>query len=310
MSLVSCARGRLSSCRRTLCRRVHSRLLRAGMACLLLCLLSPGSASASGGRIPWGSSLGAALKEARRTNRTVLVDFYADWCEWCKVLDAKTFPDNHVVAAARAMVPVRLNADTNGQAAARRYSVTGLPTILFLTPDGYPLDRIAGYMPPAQFADRIQQAQTLASRIAGWQSRLRANPGDGATALKLEHIYCYEGNAVAAAAVMNRLRRLDPNGRKGLLEPAELDVATLYWSARDVPRAQSLYQHTLRLPASATDHAKARMMLADCDAARRNYPAAVSELNYVLGTKGLPASLQSAARAGISRLQSMELQGH
>lgn len=41
----------------------------------------------------WYSDWDAGMKDAKTAGRPVIVDFYAEWCKWCKVMDEKTFSD-------------------------------------------------------------------------------------------------------------------------------------------------------------------------------------------------------------------------
>ncbi|MCX6359301.1 MAG: thioredoxin family protein, partial [Armatimonadetes bacterium] len=78
------------------------------LAALLGCV---SSSSALAGGIAWARNYGAAQKEARRTGKLIMVDFYTDWCTFCKVLDRDVFTDPEVVAASRKFVNVKLNAE-------------------------------------------------------------------------------------------------------------------------------------------------------------------------------------------------------
>lgn len=91
-------------------------------------------------------SLGDALERARAENRLVMVDVYTDWCGWCKKLDSETFGDARVAEALKAVVPIRLNAEKEGEAVAGKYDVRGFPTVLFLSAAGEEVRRIEGYV--------------------------------------------------------------------------------------------------------------------------------------------------------------------
>lgn len=108
-------------------------------------------------RLKWSSDWDASLKKAKTENKRVLVDFYADWCVWCKKLEKTTLSDGAVSAYLRErIVPLRLNVDTNGRTRSREYRVEGLPTLVVLSAEGREIGRIPGYLPPDVFLERIQ----------------------------------------------------------------------------------------------------------------------------------------------------------
>jgi thioredoxin-related protein len=56
------------------------------------------------------------IEEAEKLNaknpRKILIDVYTDWCGWCKVMDANTFPVEDIAAYINAyFYPVKLNAE-------------------------------------------------------------------------------------------------------------------------------------------------------------------------------------------------------
>ncbi len=111
-----------------------------------------------GAAVAWERSWDAALERARREDKPVLVDFYADWCVWCRTLDTTTFRDEEVRAfLGREVIPVKLNVDAEGASLARRWGVDGLPTILLLNPDGRELGRIPGYLPADRFLREVRR---------------------------------------------------------------------------------------------------------------------------------------------------------
>jgi thiol:disulfide interchange protein len=96
--------------------------------------------------IAWRADFPAALDEARRTNRQVLVDMSADWCPPCVAMKHDVWPDPEVAQLIDAsFVPLLVNADLDTEISAR-YDVASLPTILILAPDGSLVAR-AGYLP-------------------------------------------------------------------------------------------------------------------------------------------------------------------
>lgn len=111
----------------------------------------------SGNAVNWLKSFDTAMAASRDKNLPVMIDFYTDWCGWCKRLDSDTYVDAQVIAAARGFVSVKINADED-RTTATRYGITGFPTILFVDSMGNEIHRIVGYRPPQAFLAEMNQA--------------------------------------------------------------------------------------------------------------------------------------------------------
>jgi thiol:disulfide interchange protein len=94
--------------------------------------------------IQWNTDFDKALKQAAQDKKPVMVDFYAEWCGWCKKLDRDTYTDAAIRTLSTQFVNIKVNTDQNEELT-RRYGVRGLPTIVFLWPDGSVLDQVVGY---------------------------------------------------------------------------------------------------------------------------------------------------------------------
>ncbi len=120
------------------------------------------------------------LKLAQEQNKQVLIDFYTDWCHWCKVMDEKTFSDKSVAGKLEdKFITVRLNAESKTETATylgntytnvqltQAFGVTGFPTLAFLEPDGGMITKIPGYVPPDKFLNVLEyiDAQCYAKEV-------------------------------------------------------------------------------------------------------------------------------------------------
>ncbi|HAV42846.1 TPA: hypothetical protein DCX15_02375 [bacterium] len=94
--------------------------------------------------IQWIYGLSKSLKLAQEENKPLMVDFYADWCIWCKRLDRRTYRHSGVIELSSNFVCVKIDTDKNPRYV-RRYSIRGLPTIIFLKPNGEIIERVLGY---------------------------------------------------------------------------------------------------------------------------------------------------------------------
>jgi thioredoxin-related protein len=111
---------------------------------------------------------GEALRRAEREGKHVLVDFYTNWCGWCKKMDRDTYADSSVAAYLRQnFVLSKINAESpkrfkvaegtmSGVEVAREFRVGSFPMTWFLKPDGSRLDKVAGYVPPDRFIHALR----------------------------------------------------------------------------------------------------------------------------------------------------------
>ncbi len=86
------------------------------------------------------------------SDKLVLVDFGAEWCPPCKMLEP--ILDELANELDGKLVIGKLDVDEN-QDTAMTFGVMGLPTLL-LFKDGAPVDRIVGYQPKPQLLARLQ----------------------------------------------------------------------------------------------------------------------------------------------------------
>ena len=102
------------------------------------------------------ADLDRELAEAKAANQYVMLDLFAEWCVACKEFEHITFADAGVKTE---MAKIRLlkidvtNVTAEDQQLMDKFSVLGLPTLLFFAPNGSELtqSRVTGFMPPAEF---------------------------------------------------------------------------------------------------------------------------------------------------------------
>jgi thiol-disulfide isomerase/thioredoxin len=97
-------------------------------------------------------SFADASKAAATEGKLVFIDFYTTWCGPCKMLDEQTWTDAKVgQLVGEKAVALKLDAEKEGLAAAKRYKIAAYPTLLLLKADGTEVDRIVGFREPAKF---------------------------------------------------------------------------------------------------------------------------------------------------------------
>jgi thioredoxin-related protein len=125
----------------------------------------------------FGGDLEAARAEAGARGTMVMIEFYADWCNWCRRLDADTFSVPEVQHELAELVSMKVNGETSGADLAAKFGVDSYPTLIFLDPDGKEMDRILGYLPPDRFLRRVRRIRTGDSFLA-CLNNLEEDPGN------------------------------------------------------------------------------------------------------------------------------------
>jgi len=114
----------------------------------------------------------AALQAGLSEGRTAMIDFSASWCAPCHELDRYTMTDGQVRAFARTFMVYRADLtrydSPESEALRRRYGISGVPTVVFLGPDGKEVieARVEGYLPPAAFLERMKYVAEKTGAIA------------------------------------------------------------------------------------------------------------------------------------------------
>lgn len=115
----------------------------------------------AGKSITWLTSLDEAMAAAKQQNKPVIVDFWATWCGPCVTMEETTWPDPKVVAASANYIMVKQDVDKNQQTAGE-YKVEGVPTLLFLSPEGKETHRRVGAISAAELTELMSAQQTPA----------------------------------------------------------------------------------------------------------------------------------------------------
>ncbi|MCF6224050.1 MAG: thioredoxin domain-containing protein [Flavobacteriaceae bacterium] len=86
-----------------------------------------------------------AQKVALGTNKLILVDFYADWCGPCKMMDAESWNKPDVKEISSNYIFVKIDID-KFRSIAEDYGIQGIPYIFILDPNGEVVFKNIGYL--------------------------------------------------------------------------------------------------------------------------------------------------------------------
>lgn len=104
-----------------------------------------------------------AIAEAKGSDKLVFIDFWTSWCGYCKKLDRETFSQPSVQAELAKMISLSVDAEsTLGKPLAEKYHVSGYPALVVIDKNQKELGRIAGFVEPALFHERLDKIRARA----------------------------------------------------------------------------------------------------------------------------------------------------
>lgn len=124
--------------------------------------------------VKWQKTYAAAAKLAKQTGKPILIDFSAEWCGPCKMLESDVFPKAKVQSLLARVIPLRLDVDTNPPEATK-YQVSSIPRLILISPNaGQILWDATGFRDADSFATEL--AEALGVKNGGPAKSFVANP--------------------------------------------------------------------------------------------------------------------------------------
>jgi thioredoxin-like negative regulator of GroEL len=186
--------------------------------------------------ILWYTTTVKAFDEAREGEKPVLTFLYTDWCGYCRQMDSTTFTDSSVIEElGDRVIWLRLNAETDeeGVRLARKFQVSGYPTLLLLDPEGDEIDRLQGFMPPERFLQSVDESIVSAESFAEAQELIETDPENAEARYALAEHYLRRSMFADAVPHLTKVIELDPANQFGNTD------ASLYYLAESLTETRS-----------------------------------------------------------------------
>ncbi len=272
------------------------RLFRLFAAGIILSLVQ---SAATASAVPWLHNFQKAEVVANREHKLVMLDFYTSWCGWCKVMDAKVYPQAATQKAMMQVVPLRLDAEHNGLAQAKKYDVQAFPTVVFLDGNGNEYGRVQGYLPTPQFVSQIQQITSLYKKVPQMQRSFNSAPHNAKLGAELVQLYAQQGRDSLASSMIARIPHTHANAQ--YLYACDINLGRSYANANKLVAARSCFNSALKFSGKPDEKALAYIYLAFCDAQQHSPTGAQHLLLRAQEVPGVSPGLQ----AHISQLMTL-----
>lgn len=278
------------------------------------------AASTKTSELTW-HSITDGLKLAAEQKKPLLVDFYTDWCSWCKVMDEKTYSHHDVVKTLKSsFVLAKFNPEKaeafsykgkkyTGQEFAKLIGVSGYPTTAFLKPDGSKIDAPAGYIEFSRFNTMLAFVESKKYETANvhleeymLQQDVERDPNNPRFRLNLAQYYIDSVNYKKSLEIFQYVTAMNPKDRQDLFALHSGLASAQYFFAKDYKSASQNFQKSLAYASEPQSKARVFMLAAFTEASDKDPKASVEYLNKFikhckdnkLGTDGIRQMLEKA----------------
>lgn len=138
-----------------------------------------------------------------------------------------------MIKLAGQLVPLKVNAEKEGVDLAKKYKVSGYPTIVFVDADGEVWGEIGGYMDPAPFLDAMNGIIDVHKVYPGAVKTLKSKPNDGKANGQIARVHAVKGKLKEAAAAISKMEKAKYKGK---------DTAKAYYGVGDAYQTAEKYE--------------------------------------------------------------------
>lgn len=174
-------------------------------------------------------SLSDVMQKAKSENKVLMVDVLTEWCKWCVELDNKVYANPQIYEFANAnQINYKIDAEKGeGIDFAKKFKISGYPTVLFLDVNGNEIDRVFGYYPAKDFYEMMVDYNKGVNTFNSLKATLEKDPNDIPANLKIADKYMSLGKDKEAKEHLNKIIELDPKNLSGKEDDAAFKLATL-----------------------------------------------------------------------------------
>jgi thioredoxin-related protein len=221
-------------------------LMRGRPAVLAALVMLIAAASEAVAEVRWHATVDEAAKLAGPGNRPMLIDFVADWCAACGVMDKDVYQTSDFERAAAPFVLVRVDAD-HRKDLSLKYRIATLPSVLFTDSEGNELFRATGFIdlkPMMELLESLPHDVSEFNRLGATLARDKNNFAalrDLGGRLRAASLYRTSIEYYARALQLNQAKR-DAGVREEILHA----LGSNYLEVKEGKRAVDAFTRCLR----------------------------------------------------------------
>ena len=186
--------------------------------------------------INWIADFEEASKIAKSQNKNMILEFYTDWCKWCKILEDSTFTDTSVIRFSMDFVFFKTDAEKD-TVLANRYQVAGYPTIILANPSGEEIDRIVGYAPALDLISDFKDYLKGEGTLADLENKLKTDSTNADLWFRVGEKYHERRRFDEAIVNYQRVISLDPEDRMNKASHALFNIGLVHMRQKEYPKA-------------------------------------------------------------------------
>ncbi len=231
-------------------------------------------------KVVWETSILKAMEKAKKENKPILVELYADWCKTCKVLETRILTDKEVQKAIRPFVTVRLNGEEFPNFM-ERYQAKGFPTLLFLDKYANYIQKIQGLPDKSMVIREAELALKNSDTEKKLLETLKKSPNSIRSRFELGIYYYQSENYSKSAHYFSDVAKQESSdhSEKDLIRQSLYNLALIQMNQGDYTLAIATWDRYIRLYENDSSLSGAHLHRGIAWREKKEYEKALKDLN-------------------------------
>lgn len=185
--------------------------------------------------ISWHQVIDTAVQN---NNQPILIDFYAQWCGPCKLLDGFVYNEPEVIKELADVLTFKVDIDKPEYLKLKTdFNITLLPTLIWCDEKGREIDRFTGAVSAEEFLEIIRAFREGGNTFNRIIDLVEKKPEDPGLLFDLARRYAERGNEEEARVLYRRLMNLRFKADQRVVVDGMLGLAALELNVGDPERA-------------------------------------------------------------------------